>query len=206
MRIVPPVWLASRSPRRKQMLERAGWPVRVVPPDLDDAALDRGAAPAQAWVMALAYLKARRVRELLLAIATNKENLEGTILGADTVCVAPSGEVLGQPRDVSDARQMLKQLRNADHHTITGVCLLFPPSPSGRGEYKRLMFCDRADVRIGPVTDQQIEQYVAGGDWRGKAGAYNLSERIEAGWPIECIGDPDTVMGLPMRLLRGMFQ
>ena len=51
-----------------------------------------------------------------------------------------------------------------------------------------------------------IYSYVAGGEWRGKAGAYNLSERIQAGWPIECKGDPTTVMGLPMRKLSRLLK
>jgi len=54
---------------------------------------------------------------------------------------------------------------------------------------------------VGAIDDGRIEAYVWGGDWRGKAGAYNLSERVEAGWPITCEGDPATVMGLPMRRL-----
>jgi len=66
---------------------------------------------------------------------------------------------------------------------------------------RRWLVADRAVVRVGPISDEQIEAYVASGEWRGKAGAYNLSERIEAGWPIECLGDPTTVMGLPMRRL-----
>jgi septum formation protein len=195
-----PIWLASRSPRRKQLLEQSGMQaheLRIMPADIDDARLAPGHAvtPSQ-WVMALAYLKARRVKELIDA-----GSRAGTIIGADTVCVAPNadGEILGQPRDLAHARRMLELLRNATHQTITGICLLdFHTSD-------RLLFCDRAIVRIADVTDHQLETYLASGLWTGKAGAYNLSERIEAGWPIEVEGDLSTVMGLPMRRLKRDF-
>jgi septum formation protein len=179
------------------MLENAGVDVRVIVPDVDDARLRRGSVSPIAWVMALAYLKARRAYAMLGTTLSP----QGTVLGADTVCVSSDGEILGQPRDVDDARRMLKTLRNAEHQTITGVCLL----PRNRNE--RIMFCDAATVRVGELSDQQIEEYMASNDWRGKAGAYNFSERVEAGWPIECTGDPATVMGLPMRrLLRYLDQ
>ena len=192
-----PIWLASRSPRRKLMLENAGVDVRVIVPDVDDAQLRRGNVSPVVWVMALAYLKARHAHAMLGTTLSP----QGTVLGADTVCVSSGGEILGQPRDADDARRMLITLRNAEHQTITGVCLL----PLNRNE--RIMFCDAAIVRVGELSDQQIEKYIASNDWRGKAGAYNLSERVDAGWPIECTGDPATVMGLPMRrLLRYLDQ
>ena len=55
------------------------------------------------------------------------------------------------------------------------------------------------------LDDAAMQHYLDEGAWRGKAGAYNLQERIDAGWPIRCEGDPSTVMGLPMRRLRDLF-
>jgi septum formation protein len=114
------------------------------------------------------------------------------------VCIAGQN-ILGQPRDPDHARRMLGALRNAEHRTITGVCLIALRTDD------RIMFFDQTIVRIGTVADAQIEAYIESGDWRGKAGAYNLSERIAAGWPIEVEGDPATVMGLPMRRLTTML-
>jgi septum formation protein len=185
-----PLWLASRSPRRRQMLEELGIQLKVRAPDIDDAVLRRGDVSPAWWVLALAFLKARWVADVL-----RQSRSAGTVLGADTVCVVDD-QVLGQPRDANDARRMLRLLRNAEHQTITGLCFIELSTGS------RYFLFDRAIVRVGNVTDDQIEQYIASGDWRGKAGAYNLSERIDAGWPIECMGDPATVMGLPMRKLR----
>jgi septum formation protein len=204
VKLAQPLWLASRSPRRKLMLEEAGLEVRVQPPDFDDARLRPGRVSLYEWVTALAALKAWRVADLVRGAGDRVAlwfdgwsscGMSGTVIGADTMCVKGS-EALGQPRHADDARRMLHLLRNTDHETITGVCAI----DLARGA--RFMFCDRAIVRVGDLTDSQIDQYVSSGEWRGKAGAYNLAERIHAGWPIECLGDPATVMGLPMRRLR----
>jgi septum formation protein len=206
MTFAAPLWLASRSPRRKLMLEQAGFDVRVRPADFDDAMLKPGCCSPYEWVTALAMLKAWRVADLVrgsgdqLALwcePWSSYGIAGSVLGADTMCVK-DGATLGQPRDAADARRMLHALRNAEHETITGVCLI--SLANGR----RFAFCDRATVRVGALTDSQIEDYIASEGWRGKAGAYNLSERIDAGWPIECVGDPATVMGLPMKAISDL--
>lgn len=195
MRPANPVWLASNSPRRRLLLQEAGIDMRVLPPSLDDGQLHPQARPAEAWVMAMAHLKARSAVDDL---RRKDPAATGRVLGADTVCEA-DGRILGQPRDAEDARTMLLRLRRGEHRTLTGVCLIDLAS----GE--RLIFCDVARVRVGDIDDVAIDSYIAGGEWRGKAGAYNLAERIAAGWPITCDGDPATVMGLPMTRLRGML-
>lgn len=204
MKIAGPLWLASRSPRRRQMLIEAGYQINVFPADLDDANLRSGQVSPINWVMALAYLKARRVADLLRGSLHDYAawwdewagyRKAGVVLGADTVCVRRD-EILGQPRDETDACRMLHALADGEHETITGVCVL--PLDSAH----RIFLFDRAVVHVGALSEPQIAQYIATGDWRGKAGAYNLSERIDAGWPIECHGDPATVMGLPMRKLK----
>lgn len=189
--ITPPIYLASKSPRRRELLEEAGIEVQVIAPEIDDAALPRFTATPEQWVIALAFLKARSARDCLCA---QGNLMAGTILAADTVCVC-GGEILGQPASRAEARWMLRRLRRGNHRTISGVCLLDVSS----GE--RMLFCDGAVVRIGDVGDDQIESYLESERWRGKAGGYNLQERIDAGWPLECEGDPATVMGLPMRRL-----
>ncbi len=198
-----PIWLASRSPRRKQLMMEAGFDVQVMPADIDDGRLRHGEVPPEWWVMALAYLKARRVRDMLHAA---NPKASGLVLGADTVC-AIGREALGQPCDADDARRMLRLMRGREHRTLTGVCLLRlsdagPPRFSRESRWRLLVF-DAAIVCIGEISDGQIETYIESGSWQGKAGAYNLAERIDAGWPIACMGDPTTVMGLPMQRLGG---
>jgi septum formation protein len=198
MRLAGPIWLGSASPRRQLLLEEAGIPVHVMPPDIDDAELQRGFVTPEQWVMALAYFKARRVAQLIEAQHPTAHRRDsrtaGTVLAADTVCVHRE-VILGQPRTADHAREMLKAMRDDVHRTITGVCLLPLPVRDRR------LCVDVTEVCIGPIPDHRIERYIESGDWRGKAGAYNLSERLADGWPIECRGDTTTVMGLPMNRL-----
>lgn len=190
-----PLILASRSPRRREMLGKAGVQIAVRPADLDDGVLRPGRVSPEQWVTALAWFKARRVAEQAQAAG---EQLPGTIMAADTIC-AHGDKLLGQPRDRAEARRMIQHLRNAVHRTITGVCFYDPHVP------RRVLLVDAATVRMGEISDDAIEAYIQSDQWRGKAGGYNLSERIEAGWPIECEGDPATVMGLPMQRLAPLF-
>ncbi len=181
------------------MLQEAGIAARVHPSDLDDGRLQHQAVSPIIWVMALAYFKARRVVDTL----HNSGSPQGTVLGADTVCVH-DGRIFGQPPDEETARSMISQMRNRTHQTITGVCLMSLENTDK--SVQRRIFYDRAIVTIGSLSDQEIHQYVSSGQWKGKAGGYNLSERVDAGWPIQCEGDPTTVMGLPMqRLMRDIL-
>jgi predicted house-cleaning NTP pyrophosphatase (Maf/HAM1 superfamily) len=66
------------------------------------------------------------------------------------------------------------------------------------------MFTDRSMVTVGDLTEAQIADYLSTGLWRGKAGAYNIAERLDAAWPIAFEGTMDSIMGLPVqRLLNG---
>ena len=67
---------------------------------------------------------------------------------------------------------------------------------------RRHLFAESARVTFGALGNAEIDRYVSSGAWRGKAGGYNLSERLAAGWPITYRGDATTIMGLPMRALR----
>ena len=133
------IWLASASPRRRQLLTEASIAFRVQPPDIDDGALrPRNVTPAQ-WVMAMAYLKGRRVTEMIKAA---DPGADGIVLSADTIC-ALDGAILGQPADVEAARRMLLRLRDRGHHTLTGVALIDLVT------VRRLVIYDRAEVRVG---------------------------------------------------------
>lgn len=181
--------LASMSPRRRRLLEEAGFAHEAICPQIDDAELrPPPGVPPRCWVAALSHLKARAGRRFLAG-----EAIETTlVLGADTV-VVKRGEILGQPRDEAEAERMLRTLSDGSHEVLSGVTLLL-------GD-RRWILVDSAAVQVGPLGEALIGPYLASGDWRGKAGGYNLIERIEAGWPIVCQGDPTTVMGLPMRML-----
>jgi septum formation protein len=189
----PLVLLASRSPRRIELLTQAGVDFVVAQPMLNDADLDSGAATAERWVAAMAYLKAATAVRQRLHMAEEGRKI-GVVLGADTV-VAHGEEIIGQPRDEADARRIIDQLADATHDVLTGVAMLCPSTN------RREIFIDRATVRVGALNPQSVDEYIASGQWRGKAGAYNLAERIGAGWPISFDGDPGTIMGLPVQMV-----
>ncbi|MEL6330927.1 MAG: Maf family protein [Planctomycetota bacterium] len=196
----PLVLLASRSPRRRELLDRHGYRYEVVDADVDDGDLAPGTGTPEEWVVGLAYLKARAGVDAWTDDPRSLDCSEGIVLGADTVCVK-NGEIIGQPRDLEHAREILRTLRDGEHTVLTGVALLCPTQ-----KLPRTLFVDRATVRVGHVTDAQIESYLATGAWVGKAGAYNLFERIEDGWPIEYDADPTSIMGLPMQRLAEVLR
>jgi septum formation protein len=177
--------LASVSPRRRQLLEAAGVALDVRPSGIDDGRLPMGRCTPAEWVMALAYLKAAATAR---QPALHPETL---VVGADTVCVN-AGEILGQPKDRADAERMIRAMAATTHEVLTGVALICPHTA------RRTVFPDRSLVTVGTLTDTQIADYLATETWRGKAGAYNIAERLTAGWPITFTGTMDSIMGLPV--------
>lgn len=189
---MPRVLLASQSPRRRQLLAQHGIDHAAIASGVDDGVLIRGGVTPAEWVASLAYFKAAAARERITTTGYNTG--EAVILGADTV-VRKGESVIGQPVDAADAERIIRILQDGEHDVLTGVA--FVDAATGR----RDMWVDRARVRVGEIGDARITEYVQTGAWRGKAGAYNLSERIADGWPIEYDGDPGTIMGLPMQRL-----
>lgn len=189
-----PIILASSSTRRQQLLESAGWDITVHPAHVDDSHLDSRNVPARAWVAAMAWLKARSVMVQGLA----EPLLGGTILSADTVCDL-DGDIIGQPPSPDAACEILHRLQGRTHAVTTGVCLLRPDGS------RRHIFADTARVTLGDLTDEVIRMYVDTGEWQGKAGGYNLFERLADGWPLEWTGDESTIVGLPMRRLKKLL-
>lgn len=177
--------LGSGSPRRLQMLRQAGWEVESRPPAIDDGEIDVQAGTPAQTVLALAWFKAAQLGALGEAFVG---------IAADTVCVS-AGTILGKPVDAEDAFRMLERLQQGVHVTMTGLCLLRPGC-------SRFFIVDEARVEFGRVARADLAAYVESGEWEGKAGGYNLADRQSAGWPVRCQGDPDTVMGLPMRRLQ----
>lgn len=189
----PALMLASRSPRRTSLLSEAGLDHQAGHPGFDDAMLVPGRVEPGVWVASLAYLKAwAKWRELRRAGGGTVPRL---VLGADTACLV-DGDLVGTPTSPEEARGMVARMAGRQHDVITGVALI--ETSSGQ----RHLFVDRATVTLGTLSPAQIDEYVASGGWKGKAGAYNLSERVDAGWPITWEGDPTTIMGLPMRELK----
>ena len=183
-----PLVLASASPRRAKLLEEAGIETLIIPPECDDGVFQCGTMTVNRWVQTLAVFKALHVLKHCIESV-------GTILAADTVCVV-DGNIIGKPKSIDDARLIVGSMTNRSHEVHTGWCLA---SLDG----KQLdCGCEQSEIVIGVIDNAEIEKYLATNRWKGKAGGYNLSERLIAGWPIECIGDETTVMGLPMNQLK----
>jgi septum formation protein len=163
-------------------------------PGVDDGLLEPGQVPPEQWVKALAYYKARAGARLLALAAEPR-----LVIAADTTCVL-GDRVIGQPADADDADAMIRSFVDAEHEVLTGVAIL-PAGPGASRNPNRVIFAERARVHLGSLSDDKIHAYVTSGGWRGKAGGYNLSERLEAGWPIRFTGDVSTIVGLPMRPL-----
>jgi septum formation protein len=183
-----PIVLASASPRRAQLLAEAGIEATISKPTCDDGLFTCGTMEVQRWVQVLAVLKAMHV-------IVQNVYASGTVLAADTVCVVDDS-ILGQPKTIEDARAMLHSMTNRTHDVYTGWCLASVDGALVHCEY------EKAEIEIGCIEDHEIEKYLLTNHWAGKAGGYNLSERVHEGWPIICSGDPSTVMGLPMDRLK----
>ncbi|RMD65040.1 MAG: hypothetical protein D6824_03210 [Planctomycetota bacterium] len=189
--------LASSSPRRAQLLREAGIPFVQVEPGVDDAELTPAVGlSAAAWAMALAYLKARSAMRCMAAAQ------ERTVwLGADTLVVLADGSIVGKPADEAEARATLERLAGAEHRVLTAVALLRCDAEERDRPCVRRLFVDEAVVRLGRLGEEAIEEHVASGRWRGRAGGYNYAQQRDLGWPLACEGDEATVVGLPMRKL-----
>ena len=177
-----PLFLASSSPRRAEILRAVGWPFKILAPHIDEGRIGEE-APAQ-YVRRLARMKAA-------AVAAQQN--EGLVLGADTVVVV-DGEILGQPRDAQDARRMLQLLRGKWHEVLTGVALV----KAGKNGCSIVDHeCSR--VRFSQIDEREIEWYIATGEPMGKAGAYAVQGR-GALFIEEIQGDYFNIVGLPVRL------
>ena len=174
--------LASGSPRRRELLQRAGFEFRVLTSDADE----RYSAQLQPLEVApfLARQKARAVAATLTA-----EQLEHSVLvGADTI-VALDGVIYGKPADDADARRMLGELSGRTHQVITGVCII------AGGQEQCL--AELTDVSFRSLDEDEIAAYVASGEPLDKAGAYGIQGH--GALLIKGIeGDYYSVMGLPV--------
>ena len=173
--------LASGSPRRTEILNRAGWPHEVMVAGIDESVRQQEDPPT--YVQRLARSKAEAVAQRLEA---------GLVLGADTTVVI-DGQILGQPRDEADARRMLELLNGRWHEVMTGVALV-RVGGEARVDY------ERTRVRFAEMSGAEIDWYVASGEAFGKAGAYGIQGKA-ALFIEEIEGDYFNIMGLPIRLV-----
>ena len=177
--------LASRSPRRAELLAAAGISFEVLAADIDETPRD-GEAP-DAYVERLAIEKARAVLAL---------RPDASVLGADTT-VTIAGLILGKPVDADEATAMLQRLRGRVHDVFTGVALVSAEGVSSA--------VDRTRVWFDPVTDEDISAYVESGEPVDRAGAYAIQGLASRFIPrIE--GSYTNVVGLPVALVSSILR
>ena len=176
--------LASASPRRKELHEKAGVHFQIIPSEGEERIT--GDNPAQI-VEELSWQKAAEVAA--------KVEGEIIVIGSDTL-VAYEGRTLGKPKDEEDAVQTLLKLQGKTHQVYTGVTVIVR---SDSDEITKT-FSKRTDVTFYPVTEEEIRAYVATGDPMDKAGSYDIRGDFSV-YVKEICGDYNTVVGLPVSAL-----
>ena len=174
-----PLVLASRSPRRQEILRQAGLEFTVRPADVDETPL--GGERPEDYVRRLAEVKA-------LAVPRHPGEV---VLGADTTVVI-HGEMLAKPSDTADAVRMLRLLSGRRHEVLTGICLVRDTG----------VVCDWAATAVWfmTMTDREIDEYVASGEPMDKAGGYAI-QGLASKFIPKIEGCYFNVVGLPVTLV-----
>ena len=180
---LPPLILASASPRRAELLRQLQPEFQIVPSDAPEV-IDEHLTPRE-----LCQLNAHRK-----ARAVAKKIPDALVLGADTL-VFLDGEILGKPASPAEAERMLAGLQGRTHQVVTGVSLIYQRA------HRERLFAASTEVRFHPLTAEQIKAYLAKINPLDKAGAYAIQEhgdRIVA----EISGSFSNVVGLPVEQLQ----
>ena len=175
--------LASASPRRRDLLTRAGYEFDVIPADVDERPLD-GEAPRE-FVCRIAMDKADAV---VAAVADVEGAGDRIVLAADTI-VFIDGEILGKPRDLRHAASMLRRLSGGVHDVLTGVAVVCGTARRNVVETTR--------VSLVELAESTIDWYLSTGEANDKAGAYGV-QGVASRFVDRIDGSYTNVVGLPM--------
>jgi MAF protein len=182
--MTPQFILASRSPRRRQLLAHLGLPFRVVVPRVEEDVAPSSSGRPEELAEALALAKAEAVA---------REEREGIVIAADTI-VVDGDTILGKPADGSEAAATLRRLRGKTHRVITGLAVV------DTGSNQRTASHVLTPVRMRHYSDSEIAAYVARGEPLDKAGAYGIQD--EQFHPVASYdGCYCNVVGLPLKAL-----
>ena len=191
--------LASQSPRRRQLLEELGYELTVLPADIDETA--HAAETPVELVERLAREKAEASRAV--AARNGVSDPDGLLGAADTIVWDDEGHVLGKPVDASDAKRMLGELAGRTHHVSSGCCLMVLGKDNQAAKVES--FVETTDVEFWPLSEAQIDAYVATGEPMDKAGAYGIQGRGRV--LVHGIqGDYFSVVGLPVSRLARLIE
>ncbi|MDR2761051.1 MAG: Maf family protein [Planctomycetaceae bacterium] len=184
------LYLASQSPRRRELMANAGLQFEIIPPDENVEDERKPYETPSQYVCRLAIQKARNVAGKIEC---------GRIIACDTV--ACCGEkLLGKPIDKNDARRMLKFLRGKKHYVISGLCLLAKKN----NKLEQLdIAAEQTELVMQQITDEDIESYLDGNSWIGKAGAFGYQDNNS--WIKIINGSESNVVGLPLERLQELL-
>ena len=185
--IRPYLILASQSPRRRLLLEQAGYAFDVVlPSETAECGVCSRETPPE-LVCRLAYQKARDVA---------LRRTQGLVLGCDTVAEC-CGQILGKPANREHAREMLQLLRGRSHRVYSGICLWSRPDDQTWGDV------DVTELIMDSISDDQLETYLDSEAWHGKAGAFGYQDGLD--WVHIVSGSESNVVGLPLERLAQLL-
>ena len=176
-----PIILASKSPRRQELLSGMGLEFKVVLKDVDES-YPEDLLPAEIAV----YISEKKAK------AFDEVSNDSIIITADTI-VAYNGEIMGKPEDAFHATEMLTKLSGTNHQVYTGVSLIY--------QGKMTSFYDTTEVFFNALSPEQIEYYIKNYQPFDKAGAYGIQDWIGLVAVERLIGSYTNVMGLPTEKL-----
>ena len=178
--------LASKSPRRRDILENVGIPFEVIPSYVDENI----ELEASCYERAL-FLSKKKANAVV-------DQVEGPaiILGVDTI-ISDLGMILNKPKSREEAVRMLRHLQGRSHSVFTGVTMLFVNED---GTKKETSFVDSTEVTFNPMTIEEIEMYQGTGEYTDKAGGYGIQGKASI-FVSSITGNYDTVVGLPIHLI-----
>jgi septum formation protein len=189
----PKLVLASASPRRLALLEQAGIIPDALRPVTVDETPTRGEVPRH-LVQRLARAKADAAKALVRA---EPDYAKAFILTADTA-VAVGRRILGKPEEGARATDTLERLRGRNHRVYSAICLITPDD-------RRRERVVETRVRFRNFSDAEIRDYIASGEWRGKAGGYAI-QGIAGGFVVKLVGSYTNVVGLPLTEVVTLLQ
>jgi len=178
--------LASASPSRQQLLREAGYRFEVQPAEIDESSYPATLLPAEI----AAHLSQEKAKVI------SERFPRDLVLAADTV-VAFGDQPLGKPATPQEAKEMLSLLAGTSHIVITGVTLLRQEPVLER---TRTMM---SAVQMRPLSDAEIDAYVGGGQWQGKAGGYGIQDNDP--FVTNLAGSLTNIVGLPMEVVRQLL-
>ena len=185
------VILASKSPRRKEILQTLGISFTIVTADTDESSDQTDPA------LLVEQLSLQKAQDVLHVLEKKGELLPDTLIIASDTVVALNGEILGKPKDREDARRMINGLQNTVHHVLSGIAFCYYDA---QGNQKQAVSHASTAVHFGPMSKDDVQLYLDSGEPYDKAGAYAI-QGLAGRWITGIEGDYFNVVGLPVNVM-----